>query len=45
MNDENLAVSDNSEENTNEPQTDNQEQSNLLNIKVDEETPAEGQET
>lgn len=44
MNDENLAVSDNSEENTNEPQTDNQEQSNLLNIKVDEETPAEGQE-
>jgi len=39
MNDENLAVSDNSEENTNEPQTDNQEQSNLLNIKVDEETP------
>ena len=45
MNDENLAVSDNSEENTNEPQTDNQEQSNLLNIKVDEETSAEGQET
>lgn len=44
MNDENLAVSDNLEETSTEPQTDNQEQSNLLNIKVDEETPAEGQE-
>lgn len=44
MNEENLAVRDNLEETSTEPQTDNQEQSNLLNIKTEEEAPQEGQE-